>query len=100
MNVYIPYWIPKDAGSPPPPGIGGTHHFTLHVCILHSTIYLSSEQLYMQSFSGCHCMQLTLFSCPPLYRLKKKKERKKVLHNSMNPGITKYLPQNLSAYAN
>lgn len=37
---------------------------------------------------------------PTTLQIKKKKERKKVLHNSMNPGITKYLPQNLSAYAN
>ena len=35
---------------------------------------------------------------PTILQIKKK--RNKVLHNSMNPGITKYLPQKLSVYAN
>lgn len=77
IRVFIfPTGSQKTLVQAPLPGTSGTHHLTLHVCILHSTIYLSSEQLYMQSLSWCHCMQLTLFSCPPLYRLKKKQRTK------------------------
>lgn len=45
-----------------------THHFTLQVCVFHSTMCLSSEQLYKQQLSWCHLTQFTLLSWPPSYK--------------------------------